>query len=287
MCENSGPGNFEFSDGEDSVIPGKASMVVVTERQQDILKEFSRSTTIAWRLRQRAQMILLAFEKRLNRDIAETVRLGTDQVGKWRKRWQEDFDRLTVIEGAPHSGDLKHAIAERLSDEPRSGRPPTLTAEQLTMIFAVACEAVEESGRPVARWTQREIVDEVIKRGIVESISTSHLSTLLAEAQLQPHKSRYWLNTKEQDPDVFEQQMQTVCECYQQAPELLAQFDTHTVCMDEMTSIQALERIAQKKDASRSGRADRVRIQATRYAVSDCDVRRGHRKIGFAHDWPH
>lgn len=109
-------------------MPGKASMVVVTERQQDILKEFSRSTTIAWRLRQRAQMILLAFEKRLNRDIAETVRLGTDQVGKWRKRWQEDFDRLTVIEGAPHSGDLKHAIAERLSDEPRSGRPPTLTA---------------------------------------------------------------------------------------------------------------------------------------------------------------
>ena len=228
-------------------MPGKASMVVVTERQQDILKEFSRSTTIAWRLHQRVQMILLAFEKRLNRDIAETVRLGTDQVGKWRKRWQEDFDRLTVIEGAPHSGDLKHAIAERLSDEPRSGRPPTLTAEQLTMIFAVACEAVEESGRPVARWTQREIVDEVIKRGIVESISTSHLSTLLAEAQLQPHKSRYWLNTKEQDPDVFEQQMQTVCECYQQAPELLAQFDTHTVCTDEMTSIQALERIAPKK----------------------------------------
>ena len=73
------------------------------------------------------------------------------------------------------------------------------------------------------------------------------MSTLLAEAQLQPHKSRYWLNTKEKDPEVFEQQMQTVCECYQRAPELLAQFDTHTVCMDEMTSIQALERIAPKK----------------------------------------
>ena len=30
------------------------------------------------------------------------------------------------------------------------------------MIFAVACEAVEESGRPVARWPQREIiVDQV------------------------------------------------------------------------------------------------------------------------------
>jgi transposase len=142
---------------------------------------------------------------------------------------------------------LRRAITDVLTDEQRSGRPTTFTAEQLAMIFAIACEAVEESGRPVARWTQREIIDEVVKRSIVASISTSHLSTLLAEAHLQPHKSRYWLNTKEKDPEVFDRQLRTVCECYQQAPELLAQFDTQTVCMDEMTGIQALERIAPKK----------------------------------------
>lgn len=226
---------------------GKAARVVITERQQVVLQQLSRSTTVAFRLRQRAQLILLAFEKRLNRDIAETVQLGTNQVGAWRKRWQQEFERLTLIEGIEEPIELRRAIEDVLSDEQRSGRPTTFTAEQLTMIFAVACEAVEESGRPVARWTQREIIDEVIKRGIVDSISTSHMSTLLAEAQLQPHKSRYWLNTKEKDPAVFEQQMQTVCDCYQRAPELLAQFDTHTVCMDEMTSIQALERIAPKK----------------------------------------
>lgn len=226
---------------------GKAARVVITERQQVVLQQLSRSTTVAFRLRQRAQLILLAFERRLNRDIAETVQLGTNQVGAWRKRWQQEFERLTLIEGLQEPVELRRAIEDVLTDEQRSGRPTTFTAEQLTMIFAVACEAVEESGRPVARWTQREIIDEVIKRGIVDSISTSHMSTLLAEAQLQPHKSRYWLNTKEKDPEVFEQQMQTVCECYQRAPELLAQFDTHTVCMDEMTSIQALERIAPKK----------------------------------------
>ena len=226
---------------------GKAARVVITERQQVVLQQLSRSTTVAFRLRQRAQLILQAFEKRLNRDIAETVQLGTNQVGAWRKRWQQEFERLTLIEGIEEPIELRRAIEDVLSDEQRSGRPTTFTAEQLTMIFAVACEAVEESGRPVARWTQREIIDEVIKRGIVDSISTSHMSTLLAEAQLQPHKSRSWLNTKEKDPEVFEQQMQTVCECYQRAPELLAQFNTHTVCMDEMTSIQALERIAPKK----------------------------------------
>lgn len=235
---------------------GKAASVVITERQQAILQQLSVATTVAYRLRQRAQVILLAFDQQLNRDIAANVSLGPDQVGAWRRRWQQEFERLTLIEGSKESSDLRRAIEELLSDEQRSGRPPTFTAEQLTMIFAVACEAVEESGRPVARWTQREIIDEVIKRGIVESLSTSHLSTLLAEAQLQPHKSRYWLNTKEKDPEVFEQQMQTVCECYLQAPELLAQFDTHTVCMDEMTSVQALERIAKKKrcdPASKNG----------------------------------
>ena len=175
---------------------GKAARVVITERQQVVLQQLSRSTTVAFRLRQRAQLILLAFEKRLNRDIAATVQLGTNQVGAWRKRWQQEFDRLTLIEGIEEPIELRRAIEDVLSDEQRSGRPTTFTAEQLTMIFAVACEAVEESGRPVARWTQREIIDEVIRRGIVDSISTSHMSTLLAEAQLQPHKSRYWLNTK-------------------------------------------------------------------------------------------
>ncbi len=258
-------------------MPGKAAKVVITERQQVILQQLSRSTTVAFRLRQRAQVILLAFDGRLNQEIESIVELGSGQVGIWRRRWQQEFERLTLIEGLEEPADLRRAIAEVLTDEQRSGRPTTFTAEQLTMIFAVACEAVEESGRPVARWTQREIIDEVVKRGIVASISTSHLSTLLAEAHLQPHKSRYWLNTKEEDPEVFDQQVRnqwlnvlsaksadrrrksgesfstntprvrTVCECNRQAPELLAQFDTQTVCMDEMTGIQALERTAPKK----------------------------------------
>lgn len=239
-------------------MPGKAAKVVITERQRDVLLAMSRSVTIAFQLRQRAPIILLGFEGRLNSEIEDIVGLGHDAVGRWRRRrrWQQEFERLTLVEGLEEPADLRRAIQEVLSDEQRSGHPCEFTAEQLTMIFAVACEAVEESGRPVARWTQREIIDGVVKRGIVKSISTSHLSTLLSQAQLQPHKSRYWLNTKETDPEVFHEQVQTVCDCYLQAPQLLAQFDTHTVCIDEMTGIQALERIAPKKrcgPVSRSG----------------------------------
>jgi transposase len=237
-------------------MPGQAAKVVITERQQDVLLLLSRSVTIAFQLRQRARIIRLAFEGRLNSEIEEIVGLGHDAVGCWRRRWQREFERLTVVEGLEEPADLRRAIEGVLSDEQRSGRPCQFTAEQFAMIFAVACEAVEEAGRPVARWTQREIIDEVVKRGIVESISSSHMSTLLAEAQLQPHKSRYWLNTKETDPEVFSKQLQTVCACYLQAPELLAQFDTHTVCIDEMTGIQALERIAPKKRCNPDGKSE-------------------------------
>ncbi len=61
----------------------------------------------------------------------------------------------------------------------RSGVPPKFTAEQLTQIIAVACEEPEESGRPVTHWTPRELTEEVIQRGIVESISPRHIDRIL------------------------------------------------------------------------------------------------------------
>jgi transposase len=63
-------------------------------------------------------------------------------------------------------------------------------------------------------------------------------------ADLKPHLSRYWLTPKPADPKAFEEQVAQVCEVYQQAPEKAAAEGTHTVSVDEMTGIQALERIA-------------------------------------------
>jgi transposase len=231
---------------------GQAAKVVITERQQVVLLKLSRATTVEFRFRQRARLILLAFEKKLNTEISGEVELNPDQVGLWRRRWRDEFERLTIIEGMEPPCELERAIVKLLSDEQRSGTKPKFTAEQLTMIFAIACEAVEESGRPVARWTQQEIIDEAVSRGIIESMSTSHISTLLKEAQLQPHKSRYWLNTRETDPDVFEQQACTICDCYADAAELAETENTQTVCVDEMTSVQALERAAPKKECDQA-----------------------------------
>src|SRR4051794_23370533 len=78
--------------------PGKAAKISITERQQEILQTFSRSVTAASRLRQRAAIILLAFDGLLNEEIAARVGLTDRQVGRWRRRWANAWDRLVDIE---------------------------------------------------------------------------------------------------------------------------------------------------------------------------------------------
>jgi transposase len=225
-------------------MPGKAAKIRLSEKQMEILGRISRETTATVRLVQRCQIILHAYAGRLNQDIAHEVKLHRRQVGLWRRRWQESFDALIAIECGETTAALRKGIEEVLSDAPRRGCPGTFTAEQVTATIAVACEPPENSGRPITHWTGREIADEVSKRGIVTSISPRQVNRFLATASLQPHKSRYWLNTKEKDHDLFQAQVETVCQTYLEAPELYFQCNTHTVCTDEMTGVQALERIA-------------------------------------------
>ena len=139
---------------------------------------------------------------------------------------------------------MRRAIEAVLSDEPRPGAPGTFTPEQVTQILAVACEPPAKSGRPITHGTAHELADEVVKRGIVASISPSQVGRYLREAALQPHKSRYWLNTTEKDPERFAQQVEAICDTYRAAPEWERTEHTHTVCVDEMTGLQALERNA-------------------------------------------
>jgi len=76
--------------------------------------------------------------------------------------------------------ELRQAIEQTLSDRPRSGAPPTFTAEQICQIVAMACEAPShESGRPLTHWSTTELADEAIKRGIVEDISARSVGRFL------------------------------------------------------------------------------------------------------------
>ena len=245
---------------------GKAAKIQITEKQHRILRQVDRSATAPKRLVQRVGVILMSFAGMLNVTIAQELGLVRKQVGLWRRRWQLSFDALVAIECHESQAALRLAIEDVLSDAPRSGSPGTFTAEQVTHILAVACESPELSGRPIDRWTHRELADEVIARGIVTSISISQVGRYLAQAELQPHRSKYWLTTKEKDPEVFEQQVQTVCQTYLEAPDLYFQENTYTVSVDEMPGIQALERIA-KTIPMQSGQVERIEFEYKRHGT--------------------
>ena len=140
---------------------GTAAKIIISERQQKFLDEFSKSRMIGKCFSQRASIILLGFIGMLNEEIALHVGLNRIQVGIWRQRWRDAWDTLCVWECTePHR--LREAILNVLSDAPRPGAPAPFTAEQVSQIVALACEPPKLSGRPIDHWTLRELRDEAI-----------------------------------------------------------------------------------------------------------------------------
>jgi hypothetical protein len=227
---------------------GKAAKIIISERQQKLLEEFRKSRTLGKCLVQRATIIVLGFTGMLNEQIASRVGLNRTQVGIWRQRWREAWEALCVWECTePHR--LREAILDVLSDAPRPGTPATFTAEQVSQVVALACEPPKLSGRPIDHGTLRERRDEAIQRKIVTDISVSRIGCFLQQAAVQPHRKKMWLNTTEKDPQKFQAQVENVCRTYLEAPAKAATDGTHTVSVDEATSLQALERNAPDKPA--------------------------------------
>jgi hypothetical protein len=247
-------------------MPGKAAKVKASEKQLDLLQEMSRSRTLSKGIIQRATILVMGFQGQLNSQIAEQVGLNRQQVGIWRQRWREAWESLCVWECTePHR--LREGILEVLADAPRPGSPGTFTAEQVSQIIAVACESPKLSGRPINRWTHRELRDEVVARKIVTTISTAQVGRYLLQAAVQPQRLKMWLNTKEKDPEKFQREVETVCQTYLNAAAEAAVHGTHTVSVDEATSLQAIERNAPDKSVQ-PGRISKQESEYTRHGTT-------------------
>ena len=159
-------------------MPWMAQKIELSERQREVLERIVRRRTESQRVAQRARIVVLAADGQSNRAISREVGLERHQVGVWRNRWLEDCDRLVAAESESES-DFEELLRDALRDEPRSGCPPKFTAEQVTLIIAVACEEPEESDRPVSHWTSGELSAEVIQRGIVPQISPRQVGRFL------------------------------------------------------------------------------------------------------------
>ena len=245
---------------------GKAAKTNLTTKMCEMLHQISSSRSIGNAVVTRARIILMAFEKANNQTIARRLGVCAKMVGLWRRRWRDSFSALLQMQFTECEAAFQRAIIECLSDAPRSGSPGKFTPEQIVGLIGIACEPPEKSGRPVTSWTGNELADESQKRGLVDSISASHVNRILREVDLQPHHSQYWCNTTETDPERFQRQVELVCQTYRDAPQLYHQSHTHTVCVDEMTSLQANERRAETK-LPKPGQIAKEEFQYTRHGT--------------------
>jgi transposase len=104
------------------------------------LEELYRSTRNV-RLRTRAQMVLLAAERRLTAaEIAEIVRASEETVRRWLKRY--------LAEGV-----------EGLRDEPHPGAPRKVTEEYRKKLVHAVRRRPRSLGLPFSLWTLQRLAD--------------------------------------------------------------------------------------------------------------------------------
>jgi putative transposase len=168
---------------------------MVSARHRALLEALARRPTERHSRVVRARIVLACADPTArNEPIARQLGVKAETVAKWRSRWPplaqhlDDLEATLLLEEkTPPQLEraLERALEAGLGDAPRSGAPPTFTAEQLTAILAVACEDPQGCGRPVSHWTPRELTDEVQKRQIVPRISPRSVGRLLKRGRFE------------------------------------------------------------------------------------------------------
>ncbi len=184
-----------------------ASRIELSDDERVQLEAWSRRRTSAQALAQRSRIVLLAAEGLKNTEIAERLGTGRPMITKWRNRFGE------------------HRL-DGLIDEPRPGRPRTVTDEQ---VEAVVVKTLESTPKDATHWSTRSMAAEI-------GLTQSAVHRIWKAFGLQPHRQDTWKLSK--DPQFIEK-VRDVVGLYLNPPERAV-----VLCVDEKSQIQALDRTA-------------------------------------------
>ena len=106
----------------------------LTGEEEQEIRRLARSRTEPARRVERAQMILLSHEGKTVPAIARQVGKGEAAVRRWIERFTAEGVR-------------------GLEDQPRPGKPPMYTSEQVGELLVAALTKPEELGLPFSSWT--------------------------------------------------------------------------------------------------------------------------------------
>jgi transposase len=136
------------------------------ERAQ--LESWSRRRTSAQSLALRSRIVLLAADGLKNTQIAGELGVHRNMVAKWRSRF------------------LEHRL-DGLTDEPRPGRPRTVTDEQ---VGHVVVKTLESTPKHATHWSTRSMAREV-------GLTQSAVQRIWKAFGLQPHRQDTWKLSKD------------------------------------------------------------------------------------------
>ena len=207
-------------------------------------------------LKQRARIILLSADGMQIQEICDHVDLSRNVVAKWRKKFIENNDYLLEISDSDPKL-LKEKIETILDDLPRSGTPPTFSDVQKAQIIKMACNSPNDYGYKDSHWNIKLLCRVAVEQKICSSISPATMHRVLDASAFHPHKSQYWLHSKEKDEDPISYIIKTqhIIGLYSTAEMIRRYTSDGSKCdyciysFDEMTGIQALMRIHPDKPA--------------------------------------
>jgi len=172
-----------------------------------VLEAWTRRRTTAQALALRARIVLTAAGQLTNREIAVVEGVSPPTVTKWRNRFA-----ARRLEG--------------LLDEPRPGRPRTVTDEQ---VERVVITTLESKPKNATHWSTRSMAKEV-------GVTADAVMRIWHAFGLQPHRQQTWKLSK--DPQFIEK-VHDICGLYLNPPERAV-----VLAVDEKSQIQALDRTA-------------------------------------------
>ena len=187
-----------------------ATKITLSDSDKKILEKNAKSRAVSIRLAERSKLILLSAEGLKNKAIAEKLNIPPNKVGKWRNRFAE--------------GGIKSIIKDKPRGANHGGKD---TFKQARLRKKIIDKTTQEKPDNATHWSTRSLA---------EALGTTHsfVHRVWQSVGLKPHLENTFKVSN--DPH-FEEKLCDVVGLYLNPPENAVVF-----CIDEKTSIQALDR---------------------------------------------
>ena len=140
----------------------KTYTVRLTESHRATLRTLTKKGSVAARVHNRAQILLYADAGRKTKDIAELLSLSQKTISTIKRHY------------------VTAGLDRALYDNPRSGKPPTLTNTLKAHLVALACSEPPQ-GRQ--RWTLHMLADTLVELKLVDTISHQAVKNILKKVK--------------------------------------------------------------------------------------------------------